>query len=452
MAETAYLPLPWRFQLYFYPIFYPIVMASRLLRFLFIFLVFSLQARAQAYEPGLLVRSNGDTLRGEIENGFWVEPPTFIRFRPTPQAASVLFQPRQLRAVRLGKARYFRYEALPLDHAAETRLDLLPGSNVANVKIDSVLAEVLVESTATLLRVVLPGATHYVVRRPGRAVLDLSERRYLSNGPTGARTVANGNNYRGQLTIYFGDCPAANTAAQKAAFTTAGLAAVVQAYNTTCGAPGPASRTYLASATPRSRVALRGGVLAGVRYNRLESHYGPTHCVDCRPHPFAGLYGELLLPGRAAALYGELSTSTFRNEGLQLASYTYVPFAYRAWLHTARLGLRFFFNLPHEQQLLLGLGYELNVVASRSGIPAGSSPNVLIRQADEYGEPTLFPNLSLGWRRQRLTLSLDGQLYGTQTDDGGAVFFGTDYALRLGMGYRLGRNPDATTPRPAPAP
>ena len=46
----------------------------------------SLQTRAQTFEPGLLVRSNGDTLRGEIENGFWKELLAFIRYRSTPNS------------------------------------------------------------------------------------------------------------------------------------------------------------------------------------------------------------------------------------------------------------------------------------------------------------------------------------------------------------------------------
>ena len=48
----------------------------------------SLQTRAQAFEPGLLVRSNGDTLHGEIENGFWTEPPTLIRYRSASNSPS----------------------------------------------------------------------------------------------------------------------------------------------------------------------------------------------------------------------------------------------------------------------------------------------------------------------------------------------------------------------------
>ena len=48
----------------------------------------SLQTRAQTFEPGLLVRSDDDTLRGEIENDFWTEPPALIRYRTTPNSPS----------------------------------------------------------------------------------------------------------------------------------------------------------------------------------------------------------------------------------------------------------------------------------------------------------------------------------------------------------------------------
>lgn len=101
-------------------------MPLRFLCFLPAFLFFTLGAHAQAYEPGLLVKSNGDTVRGQVENRFWTEPPAFIRFRVTPASAPQQFQPRQLRAVSFSSGRYFRFEVLPIDHAAETRPSYLP--------------------------------------------------------------------------------------------------------------------------------------------------------------------------------------------------------------------------------------------------------------------------------------------------------------------------------------
>jgi hypothetical protein len=88
-----------------------------LLRLLFVLPAFffcAFQARAQAYEPGLLVTSAGDTLRGEIENGFWEEPPAFIRYRAASAASSQMFQPRQLRAVSFTGAGIFAMRRCPL--------------------------------------------------------------------------------------------------------------------------------------------------------------------------------------------------------------------------------------------------------------------------------------------------------------------------------------------------
>ena len=420
----------------------------------------SSQTRAQAFEPGLLVRSNGDTLRGEIENCFWTEPPAFIRYRSTPDSPSQLFQPRQLRAVSFTGGRYFRYEALPIDHAAETRLDRLPGRSFTNVKIDSLLADVLVEGPVTLLRVGGSATTHYLLISPGRPVLDMGARRYFSRTDNGTDVVVDGNNYLNQLALYFGDCPAAYQTAQEAAFTPADLAKVVQAYNQSCAPAQPPSRSWVAQTKPRRVVAFQGGLLVGVRYNRteVESESQSGACGDCRPHPFAGLHGELLLSSRVLALYGELSVSTFRGKSYQgyylspqQVDPLYHHFTYRAWLGTARLGVRYYLPLAHEQQLMLGFGYELNTVRNptlKTPIGPAGAPDF---QYLVFHSPTLLPNVAVGWRAQRLTLFADMQLYESFFDDSYITQFVTsNLALRLGMSYRLSRNPDVTKlPPPA---
>ncbi len=169
------------------------------------------QARAQVYERGWLVRTSGDTLRGEIENAFWEEAPTFVRYRPAGTEASQLLQAGRVRAFGFTGGRLFRRELLSLDQAAETRLQALPRGNHVVMKSDSVLAEVLLTGPAELLRVVLPGAVHYEVRRPGQPPLPLSERKYLvENKSGGTWSIVDGNNYRNQLALYFADCPAAS--------------------------------------------------------------------------------------------------------------------------------------------------------------------------------------------------------------------------------------------------
>ncbi len=420
-------------------------------------------ALAQAYEPGLLVRSNGDTLRGELENGFWNEPPTFIRYRRTPEEPSTLFAPRQLRAVSFTGGRYFRYEALPIDHAAQTRLDDLPRGNPSFVHTDSLLAEVLVEGPAMLWRVARPGAIHYLIRCPNEPVLDLCERRYMRQEPGGEWRAVDGNNYLGQLNIYFRDCPAALAAARAAPFTAAGLAAVAQAYGTACAPGQPPARNWLAPARPLHRSAFQAGLLAGARYNRIESpaYQLKGECADCGVHPFGGLYAELLQPSRVTAIYGELSLSAFRSQGERVSGYnnatgqyTYTPFDYRALLGTARIGIRYFLPLAHDRQLVFGLGFEYNKVLGLTLDQAGGATTPS-NGSGAYASTAVLPNLGVGWRHERLTLGLDGQMYVGQDDSDSYFinnFFGRGVALRLGLGYRLGRSPDEAPAHPAARP
>jgi len=440
-----------------------------------LFLDFATLSHAQTFEPGLLVRASGDTLRGEIENGFWVESPTSVRFRRSVESPAEVFKPRQLRSFNLTGGRYFRYEALPIDHAAENRFEYIHHGNATNIRVDSLLAEVLIEGPVSLLRVGRLSGPHFLVLGPNQPVLDLSAQQYLRQSPTGAWERTDGNNYRGLLGMYFTTCPAAFTVIQTAPFTPEGLASVVQTYNQTCGPVQQPGRSWLTQAVPTHRVALQGGVLAGLRYNRVESSSdAPINlvtgaCVDCQAHPYAGLYAELLQPSRTSALYGELSLSPFIGAGTESVyvngAAATAEYHYRSLLATARLGIQHFFRLPLEQQFILGLGYELNRVLGPT-ITSSTGPPANINNVVGYAHPTFFPNVVLGWRAHRFTVSLDGQMYadsrdarrtagtvssGTASNFFSGLFFGSNFALRLGVAYRLGSNPDKAANGPASA-
>lgn len=316
--------------------------------------------------------------------------------------------------------RYFRYEVLPINHAAEVQLGRLPHGYTMDIRTDSLLAEVLLEGPAELLRTSYKGIAHYLIRCSGQPCLELSERKYLRTTATGSQEVADGNNYQSQLELYFGDYPAARTAAAKAPFTVQGVGAVVEAYSHACAPTTLPGRSWLAQARPRRRLALQGGLLAGLRYsyfrNGYESLPETLPCTDCRPRPFAGLYADLLQPGRTRALYGELSLSRFSNQDYEyyrLNSYvSYYVIDYNAWLISARLGLRFFFPLPHEQQWLLSLAYELSRSFAPTITSSKGAPMALSADRFGYGLPSLLPNLGLGWVQPKLSLRGLGRVEG----------------------------------------
>lgn len=402
------------------------------------------RAAAQAFEPGYVVRLAGDTLRGEIENHHWEEPPTSIRFRAGSSSPVATFRPGQLRAVRLGSGRYFRADVLPVDRGAETELRRLPRGLAFNQKPDSVLAEVLVEGPATLLRMQL-AATHYFVRREQQPYLELTERRYLRE-VRGGLLVTDANNYRAQLSTYFGDCAAVTGQLHLLDFTAPALTGLIQAYNRSCSAAGQAGQEYLPLAQPRRKVSwqfgLRGGLrLSGQRLRLMADDFVPLAAytglepatldgleLDGRVHPSGGLYLDALLPGRHVAVHSELSVGTFGRQGA-VAARESVPagrFQWQGNTTTVRLGLRYYTHLGGEWQLLGGIGaaydHNWNLRASLrygDGQPRpvrndltvpGSSGFVLPPRATLSGLVFTWPYLEAGLCRGRWNLILDGRL------------------------------------------
>jgi hypothetical protein len=94
---------------------------------------------------------------------------------------------------------------------------------------------------------------------------------------------------------------------------------------------------------------------------------------------------------------------------------------------------------------MVSFGYELNKTINPS-ITTVSGKAVDASSADVPFAPTvIMPSIGLGWRNRRFTASVDVQLYRDHSDpsqDYGPTFFGSNFALRTGVGYRLGRNSD----------
>jgi|GEM_PF-1315397 len=437
----------------------------------------STSAQAQVFEPGLIVNSVGDTLRGEVENNYWKEAPGFIRFRSSAAAPAAVYPTRRLRAISFPAGRYFRREVLALV-PAPTQVTALARPGISTeVKPDTVLAEVLVDGPATLLRVVKDGTTHYLARRDGKPDLAMAARKKLAQNSQGRMVSVDGNDYRNQLTLYFLDCPAATALVAKAPFTAEGLVGVVQAYNQSCSANRQAGRNWLTQSQaerPRSQPAppaptyqsgalqgqpvvtptppllsttsngnaekpgslLQGGIIGGARFNMISSS---EECIDCGLHPWGGFYADLLLPGRSKAIYGEISLTSFNMEGAgpTPSGTGRARNTYRGTLATARIGLRFLRPLAHNNQFIIGLGYELNKVVSSTLLSNGQA--VTLAYEDDFPSTTLIPNLMVGWRHARVTVSLDGQMY-SNAGESESLFVGGSGALRLGLAYRLGGN------------
>jgi hypothetical protein len=385
------------------------------------------QARAQVFRPGWVLLTQGDTLRGEVEDAGWEEAPTQVRFRAGVGAAISTYAVPSIQAFRLRGGRYFRYETLPLDREAQKELFYLSSGLKRNPQPETFLAEVLVDGPASLLRTAIANVQHYYVRREGRPALELAERNYILE-KEGRRVVANGNNYQSELLAYFGDCSAAVDAI--GAFQLPALMAVVQAYNRQCAEPFRAGIEYR-PVGHRLTGGFALGLVAGGRYNSCQLRAEPASATATLNgnnlggsiQPLGGIFADILTPGRHFALHlTGLLTRIGRREQLATPSQGLVArLDNQVTVLEFRLGGRYFWSSTRQgQRFLVGSGLSLPYAASgyestllyydsaSQQLVAGS----YVPDAYPFG---LLPYLEAGVQQGRFTLAVDGRMQARDT-------------------------------------
>lgn len=448
----------------------------------------SRQASAQVFEPGYLVLSRGDTLRGEVENAFWTDPPKTVRFRRNASGPLVAYRAAQLRAVQLTSGRLLRHELLPIDYSAVQRTNQASYGYVIRQQPDSVLADVLVEGPASLLSVVWNQTHHYFVRREGKPYLEMTERRYIDNYGPQVRAV-DGNNYRGQLEIYFGDCAPALEVSRRAQFVATDLAEVVQSYNLNCSASRQVGRRIEVTAPKVSRTKVQVGPMLGVGYNSLRLHSITGPGLENRPledaqldgqvHLQPGIFFDVLEGGRRlavhTALFGYRFGRTVQLPAPDAAGQWRGTVTWRGTNATLQMGLRGLQPVGTRLTLLGGAGAEIahvwgqntllrygNGQASRNG---ARNVQLATETPFEIGYGTdVLPYAEVGIRHSRLTASVTGRLYpkygfydplvvnSTVDVNGTTVASGYNYtgrilSLSLVLAFRLNGDPDQRAAR-----
>ena len=368
-----------------------------------------------------MLLAQGDTLRGEIEDNGWDDAPAQVRFRPAAGAASHAYAPAELRAFRLTGGRYFRYETLPLDRAAKVELNSLPYRLVRNPQPEALLVEVLVEGPASLLRTAVNDVQHYYVRREGRPVLEMAERRYIRQ-KNDHQYVTDGNNYQAELLGYFGECPAAVQAI--GLFRAPALVAVVQAYNQQCATPPRAGTEY----RPLAHQLAFGfaiGLLVGGRYGScLLQAQSPSATtlnganLDGVIHPVGGVFVDVLAPGCRSAMHLAGMVTQIGRRGL-VATPGGGPAAQVAnkfAIMELRAGGRFFWgNTQREQRFFAGAGVTLGYALTYQRpmliyYDASQQPLAGSEVPEAYPHSSLLPYLEIGAQQGRLTLAMDGRI------------------------------------------
>ncbi|HET9502758.1 MAG TPA: hypothetical protein VFO93_04415 [Hymenobacter sp.] len=383
-------------------------------------------AQAQVFRPGWVLLAQGDTLRGEVEDNAWEEAPKQVRFRAAAGADIKTYAAPELRAFRLREGRFFRLETLPLDRGAQKQLSYLTTWLTRRPQPETFLAEVLVDGPASLLRTAVADVQHYYVRRAGQPALELAERYYLQQ-QNGRQTIADGNNYQGELLTYFGDCPAAVQAIGR--FEAPALVAVVQAYNRQCATPPQAGIEYRRASPHRLIGGFALGLVAGGRYTACQLQAAPASAgatlagleVGGGIRPVGGMFFDILAPGRHLALhFTGLLTRIGRRQELATPSPGLVAqLNNQVTLLEMRLGGRYFWSSTRRgQRFFVGSGISTPIALGSSEARL-SYYNANGQFLDGSSVPDAYPfgtlpYLEVGVQQGRFTLAVDVRL---QTQD-----------------------------------
>ncbi|RZK27698.1 MAG: PorT family protein [Hymenobacter sp.] len=261
----------------------------------------SVTAHAQAdFQPGYIVQSAGDTLRGEVDYRDARLNNNQCRFRARPEAAATIFLPATLRAYGLRDgSKLYRSLTLPISAGKA-----VPATSPAG---ERYFLEVLADGPASLYSWRdTERADHYYVATDKFPLTELVHRKVLLEQE---RILQEQNTYRNTLAQALAGCPVAQAQLPALAFTARALAAAVAAYNA-CQQPAQVVQAAKGATPPmrKARQRPRFGIVLGAKRTTTELRYVQTYSsVDLALAPDNGPVGGLSFNLPLTALSNKLS-------------------------------------------------------------------------------------------------------------------------------------------------
>lgn len=457
-------------------------------------------AQAQTFQPGYFIHAAGDTVRGELENAYWQDAPTTIRFRPQGQTDLQILPTRSLQAFGLSGVRDWRTQYLTYDAAAESNPSYLQtDAPRTRFVADTLVTEVLVQGPITMLAAFRGTTPHYFLLRDGQKPLELVDRRYQYTGPDGRHYLSRVNDYREQLRAFLPTCPEVEPRISKLPYDEKAIIRLVQQYNTTClGQPMAATQTTADKPKGQNRVRLDWGVQAGAAYTNttakdgksadnlyvsingqkqyevlpLEKRYLSNAKLEQGLRPIVGLYADVLFPGRRLALHTEGSYRKMRDYQQEFATgqagYPSKTYRLSGSQTNLQIGIRMLRPLPTGQFLAgLGLAMSFNALKENESAYPGATNltynGTPLRRSVQLDYPHEQVGLyaEAGYRWQRMTATLSWRYQEGLLDDRTAIesvvvekttnalnlYRTREYSLRshqavLNLAFRLNKNTD----------
>lgn len=269
------------------------------------------------FQPARVVMSNGDTVRGSIDNRDWGRNPRKIVFRNQANEESTL-SPVDVKSFFIEATREWYFGGItPIDKSSLKDDDVMIGMNQRGLITDTIFFRVLARGRLSLLLLTDEnGRMHYLAAKDGNIEELRIEKRRVTKPTAGVIVIEH---FKGQLSRLSSDCNGPELKPMEVAYNRKSLTEFFREYNQCVGS------TMHIETKDATQVLL--GIVAGIQYSsmtldgwaytpRYEGKYGSTAT------PLGGVFVDLVLPRarKSWSFYNEFMYRSFAWDELFSAS------------------------------------------------------------------------------------------------------------------------------------
>lgn len=296
-------------------------------------LLFQISHSQLNYQPGLVVKNDGDTLRGYIDYRNWASNPDEINFKMNMADHPLSFKPNDLLEFRVMDQIYV--SGIVQTEISPVKTDKLDHDPQLKIKIDTTFLQTLFKGDKSLYFYKNANQKENFYIRKGKDFELLRYKRYLKI-QNGKLVVGEDNRYLGQLTLYLKDCTSVSMKLKNTVYKVSSLMELFNHYYA-CLSSEPSFKKE------QEKIHMGIGALAGITLTELtfnsssrEFYYILQANYNLSSNSTAGLFFDLELPRnlRKWSINNELLYSSFLVNG----KYEYIDNANKSTTTTTEFG------------------------------------------------------------------------------------------------------------------
>ncbi len=233
--------------------------------------IVSCETLAQRYQPGFIVETNRDTVKGFIEYKRWDRSPVEIFFKKSLEASEEVYDPLEIKSFSVANE---TYESAVVDvDVSPHKIGELSYVSTPDFVKDTVFLLVLVRGEKSLLYLKDRNAkNHFYIINESQQYQPLVYKQYLVGGGAG-KAIAENQNYRGVLADYLKACASIQSKLGKIAYDVRPLKNLFDHYYT-------CTNKTMEQQMVRKEGKLELGVVAGASLSMLKFSGTPDYIAD----------------------------------------------------------------------------------------------------------------------------------------------------------------------------